>query len=317
VNVITPVGFDHQAILGQTIAEIASEKAGIIRPHATCVIAPQPQEWSATVMNVMAERVSEVGGRQVLEAGDLVHCVPFSCAMNAAGSGPGSRARFSVGPDTPWSIHSSLCRDLQEGVVLEPALPGFHQLDNVRTALAVLIALESVGTVVGGVPVRVPSAAVQQGVRTVDWPGRFEVLGRQPLVVVDGAHCGLSASALGRTLADFHGDGETILVAGFMRDKAAERICAALKPHVRPVRAICCAPPSPRALDPEKAALIVSASFGLQTSVVAQPADAMQVALRAARSDQAVLAFGSMFLVGPFKEGVDRARRQLDGGPNG
>jgi dihydrofolate synthase/folylpolyglutamate synthase len=152
---------------------------------------------------------------------------------------------------------------------------------------------------------RIPVEAVRAGVAATRWPGRFEVVARSPLVIVDGAHCALSVGALADTYADIFGPKPAVLVAGFMRDKAVEAICKALAvPRMNIREVVCCTPPSPRALPADRAAEIVSATLGIAAVAVEEPRDAVARALASAGNDAAVVAFGSMYLVAPAKETV-------------
>jgi dihydrofolate synthase/folylpolyglutamate synthase len=168
-SVITSLSYDHMHLLGDTLAEIAGEKAGIIKPGVPVVSAPQLPEALAVLERTAAERGAPLSliGRDWLyavEAHDL-DGQTFSVRPARAGRG---------GP----AIH------------LETALLGAHQALNGAVAYAALEALRA-----RGVPI--PDGAIAAGFKQVDWPGRFEIVNRQsPTFVLDCAHNGDSARRL-------------------------------------------------------------------------------------------------------------------------
>ncbi|HLF04809.1 MAG TPA: Mur ligase family protein, partial [Dehalococcoidia bacterium] len=154
VCVITSISLDHMAILGNTIAQIAAEKAGIIKPGATVVIAPQSPEALAVVLAACRERDARP---------------------------------IQVGVDVTWQPGASDITGQEVAVHgrlgdyhLRTPLLGAYQLENAAAALAALEALREQGHSISG-------QAIRQGFAAVSWPCRLEVLSRIPLVVADGA----------------------------------------------------------------------------------------------------------------------------------
>jgi dihydrofolate synthase / folylpolyglutamate synthase len=299
VNVITAIGPDHQAILGETIEQIAAEKAGILRTRARAVLAPQPTEWGGVVGEIVRSRAREISQSAILDADKAILCDHVSHHEQS------NSGRFCLLPEhlPGWGEQlmpsSVLAQNLsQEGMELGSPLSGAHQLDNLRAALGALLALESAGGP------RMPLDAVRRGVEQTCWPGRFEIVSREPLIIVDGAHCVLSSRALARTYAELFGKRPAVVVAGFMRDKEAAKMCAELRATMNIAAAIACAPPSPRAMSADQAAAIMSDALGVAVERVPQPADAVRRGLALSAGDQAVVIFGSMFLVGPAKAAV-------------
>jgi dihydrofolate synthase/folylpolyglutamate synthase len=161
VSVITPISFDHMAVLGSTIAEIAAAKAGIIKPQVPVVIAPQLADALAVIR---AEAESQQAPLFQAEAA---------------------------------SLHSLASEALPYPVAIRPdtiGLRGEYQLDNARSAVGAVLLLREQGMAIS-------DAAIEAGLRAAQWPGRFEILAQQPAIVVDGAMNDVSARRLREALA--------------------------------------------------------------------------------------------------------------------
>lgn len=183
---ITTIALDHQEYLGTTLASVAFEKAGIIKPRVPVVVGRVPGEALRTIERVASERAAPLRrlGRE----------------FRTTGSNPD---RFS---------YSGLTLSYDD---LHSPLQGLHQLDNAACALALL---ESAGS--GGIAIT--EQAVREGLRNVRWEGRIEIVDRQPMVVLDGAHNPAAAAALAQYLRAFRlsrPESRIILVLGMMRDK--------------------------------------------------------------------------------------------------
>ena len=179
IAVITPISLEHTRILGNTIKQIATEKAGIIKDtHQKVVIAPQEKE----AMDVILDRCREFGVKEVL-----------------------------VQPDKYENI--------------KIGLKGYHQRVNAATAIEALTILKTMGYTIS-------DEAKSQGLKSVLWPGRFELLQKRPDVIVDCAHNEASAQALAQTLVQEYPQRRVILVLGISEDKDAAAICRSLKNSV-------------------------------------------------------------------------------------
>jgi dihydrofolate synthase/folylpolyglutamate synthase len=210
VCVITQIGLEHTAVLGDTVALIAGEKAGIITPGTTVIMAPQRESAAEVVRSVCEER-----GARLIE-------VAQACAL--------TRGRHdSQGQE--FTLRTS-----QRTYKLRMPLLGRHQLDN---AAAAVLALEAAGID--------DEAAIRDGLAAVRWPCRIEVLRRQPLVIADGAHDRDSARRLVQTLREDLGVSEAVLVAGCARDKDAGALADELAPVA--VQVIATRSRNPRAMD--------------------------------------------------------------------
>jgi dihydrofolate synthase/folylpolyglutamate synthase len=219
---IVSIDFDHQVQLGNSIAAIAWEKAGIIKRGVPVVCGALPAPALAVVERTCVER-----GAPLLRADVDVH------VDDAAGS---EDLRFT----TP--------RVTIDGVRL--ALAGRHQVENARVAVRLLDALSE-----RGFPTS--ADAVRAGLTQASWPARLErFVVDGCAVVLDAAHNPAGARALAAYLRDVYPDGVT-LVFGAMRDKAVDEMLPALAPAA--TRIICTTAPTPRAQDPESLARIARA----------------------------------------------------------
>lgn len=274
VAVVLPIALDHARYLGGTPAEIAVEKAGIIKPGSTVVIAEQQPD----VAVVLLERATEVGAtvaREGMEFG-VVHRVPAVGGQLVTLQG--LRGRYE---DLFLPLH------------------GAHQAQNAAVALAAVEAF------IGG---EEPLAddVVRRAFAEVTSPGRLEVVRRSPTIVLDAAHNPHGAEALGAALEDSFAFDPLIGVVGVMGDKDAEGLLAALEPRLAHV--VCTRASTDRATDPEALGEIAREIFGEdRVSVVPRLADALDVAAGLAESGEgqrssvgtgAVLVTGSVITVG-------------------
>ena len=217
VSVIAPVDYDHQAFLGWSLEEIAREKAAIIR-SGVAVAASQAD----VVTDILCRRAAAVGVPLWLEGRDLS---ATRCSRDLSGQ------RLSLaGPG--WSLED-----------LVVPLGGNFQLQNALLAVAAVKALAAHGLAVS-------DAHIREGLSRVRWPGRFEVIGRDPWLVLDGAHNPAGAQALAASLKDAFGDRPKTLIVGISADKDRAGILKALVPVA--ARLILTASTNPRATPPEE-----------------------------------------------------------------
>ena len=191
VSVVSSISLDHTYLLGNTIAEIAFEKAGIIKPGIPVVSAPQQSE----AMQVL-EECSRERGAPLVEVGRDWEYQP----------GPASLDGQSFSARNATDSGSEL-----DGEYWIPLL-GRHQAENATSAIAALHILRERGF-------RIPVASVHQGLRSVRWPGRLEILSREPLIVVDCAHNPYSAHVLRQALGELFPNQRWVLVFGASADK--------------------------------------------------------------------------------------------------
>lgn len=197
VCVITSISYDHMNVLGNTLSQIAVEKAGIIKPGSIVVTSPQ---------------VDEVN--QVFEQ---------ACRKNNA-------KLIRVGRDVTWRYlgfeanrQSLRVKGRLESYDLTIPLLGRYQLDNAAAAVAALEVLVEKGF-------HISKDSITEGLAKVNWPGRLQVLSRQPLLVVDGSHNTESAGKLRQALEEYFEFDRAILIIGVSSDKDLGGIISELKP---------------------------------------------------------------------------------------
>jgi dihydrofolate synthase/folylpolyglutamate synthase len=269
VGIITPIDFDHMDVLGNTLTEIAAEKCGIIKPDSIVVTAPQPPEAAKVIKEACRQR----------------------------------RARLiTVGKDVTWQ---GLSFDLdgqrlrvQGRISYELFLPllGEHQLVNAATAVAALEVLADNGF-------DIPRESVVKGFEQVSWPGRFQILRRRPLLVVDGGHNIGAARNLTQSIRQYLDFERAILVMGTSQDKDIASLVAELAPLFNQV--IVTRSGHPRALAPA----LLSAEFirhGIKAQLIGDVPSALSQALALAGEKDLVCVAGSLFVVAEAMEAAAR-----------
>lgn len=261
VAVITNIGFDHTDGCPGWEAEVMGEKAGILHPGVTAVVGPMAPE-------LVAIAAAESPG-ELLAAG-----VHFELEENR----PAVGGRL-ISVRTP--------RARYEDVYV--SLFGAHQGDNAAVAIA---AFESLV----GQKLEEPLLDALGGVAV---PARFEVVQRQPLVVIDGAHNPDGVAAAATALSDqFNVAGKVTWVVGMMRDKDPDAMLAAIDAAgARADLVVCCAPDWPRALPPEHLAA-AARRRGIEAEAADEAAEAVDRALALSAAEDAVVIAGSMYTAG-------------------
>jgi dihydrofolate synthase / folylpolyglutamate synthase len=258
VSVITNISLDHQAFLGPRLIDIAGEKAGIIKRGVDVLTAAsQP-----TVLELF-ERACAEKGAPLWRLGRDIRI----------------RTRDSV------FDYYGLDRNLRD---LEKALPGKHQCRNAALALGVIEVLQRKGF-------KISEEDMREGLKTPRWPGRLQVVSRDPLVVLDGAHNPGAMRSLKKSVTREMKYGRLILVLGVMADKDLSGIIRAIVPAADHV--ICTRPEYPRAAPPEalmKAALPVWKGGEVSPDLP----DALRKARLMADPNDLILVTGSLFTVG-------------------
>jgi dihydrofolate synthase/folylpolyglutamate synthase len=263
VAVITNISYDHTEVLGPTLEDIAGDKAGIFKAGSRVVIG----ETDPGLVALLSGRAREAGAEEVWVRG-----TDFGWTANRVAVG----GRL-VDLRTPGAAY---------GEVLVP-LHGAHQGDNAACAVAAVEAF--FGDPLG-------EDVVEEAFAHVRVPGRLEVIGRHPLVVVDGAHNVAGMLTLARSLIEeFAAEEETVAVVGMLsgRDPSA-MLGALLTAGIRSV--VTCAPATPRAMGAEVVAE-AAAGLGMEVAVATSPAEALTVATTRAGPDGRVVVCGSLYVV--------------------
>ncbi len=267
VTAITPISFDHMEYLGHTLRAIAGEKAGILKPGVPVAVSRQEPEALDTITHV----AGQVGAPMLLEGRD------FTLEEGAGG------ALAYRGPR--WSL---------DGLSL--SLRGPHQRQNASVALAALEQLDARG-------LTVPAAASKAGLATARWPGRLEEVGRQPIVLLDGAHNPGGVAVLLASLNALYPGRRIHAVFGVVADKDRAPMMRALFPrcasvHLTPLD-------TPRSLAPERYREEARALCA-DVRAHANLDDALAGATALAMEGDVVLCTGSLFLVGAARARLSR-----------
>ncbi len=262
IAVITPIALDHTAILGDTTVAIATDKAGIIGPGSTCVLAPQPDP---AVTQVVRERCREAGAelRLVDEewSTDVLERYVFGQSFLLHGR-DGSRE-------------------------LRTPLLGGHQVGNAATAVAVAVELRARGAAID-------EEAISGGIARTRVPGRLEVMGQRPLVVADGAHNPAAAAALAEALREYLEWRRCFFVLGTMEGKDLRGIAYKLAGLASGVW--CCGLDSRRARDPAEMAAEL-APLTPHVEVARSVAEGIAQAKQRAEDADLVCVTGSLYAV--------------------
>lgn len=272
VSVITSLSLDHTYLLGDTLPQIAAEKAGIIKPGIPVVTAPQKPEALEVLEEVARSRnapLTVVGRDWTWEDGPRSLNGQFFAARCLRDEGN----KFA-------------------GVYYIPLL-GRFQLENATTALAALHILRERGFS------RLTPDAAREGLRTVEWPGRMEVLNLDPLVVVDCAHNPYSTEVLREALREWFPGRKWVVIFGASADKDIAGMLKALQPITDYL--IVTRSDHPRAATPVELADL-AASVGMGAEITVNIHRAFQRAQAVLRPKDGILVTGSIFLVAEARE---------------
>lgn len=267
-SVICRIGLDHTDLLGDTVAAIAGEKAGIVKSGCPVASWPQEREAMAVIEAVAAERGCEL-------------VVPDFSQLAVEPLAGAALRRFS------W-----------QGQEFETRLLGSYQPFNAALALETVRVLRGRGW-------DIPEEAEVAGIASARWPGRFEMVAASPLTIVDGGHNPQGAEALAASLADLLGEegrGSVDFALGVLADKDYPAMVRAVAPWARSFSVY--APTSPRALSADELAACVREVLGeegraddVPVRVCAEAAEALRAARAAAGSQGVAVAFGTLYAI--------------------
>ncbi len=259
VSVITSISYDHMAVLGNTLAEIAGEKAGIIKQGVPVVSSPQKDEALRVLERIAKER---------------------NCPFILVGKDVKFERLTSSLDGQAFSLHAK-----PSSLILAIPLLGSHQIENAATAYTALKT--------SGIPIS--DEAIQKGFSQVEWPARFEVLRREPPVIIDSAHNRDSAFRLRETLDEYFPKKPVILVFCALEDKDITGILEELKPRLECV--VATRADHPRAPSAKWIAEQVK-KVGIPVEAITPAADALERALELAGEQKIVLSAGSVAFAG-------------------
>ncbi len=265
VSVITSLSYDHMAVLGNTLAKIAGEKAGIIKPHVPVVSAPQTEEAREVL-----ERVAKEKDCRFVLVGQDVKFEPLTSSLD------GQTLSLAL---------SGAERSRSAEITLNIPLLGTHQIQNAATAYAALRT--------SGIPIS--DEQIGTGFSQVKWPARFEVLQREPPVVIDSAHNRDSALRLRQTIDEYFPGKPVILIFCALEDKDIVGMLEELKPRLEIV--VATHADHPRAPSAEWIAEQVR-YVGIPVEAVERVQDALARTMELAGKQKIILAAGSVAFAG-------------------
>lgn len=275
-TIITRIDFDHENFLGHSLAAIAAEKAGILKPQVPAIItAQQPQ-----VREVLLARARELSAPIIETAAayrldnESVHEGCFQARATEIATG--------------WNV------------LLAPRLPGRFQLQNALNAVAAARLLQSRGYAVS-------DEAISQGIANASWPGRIEKIHAGPDIYLDGAHNPGAARELAQFIQENVAGRKIVMLFGALRDKAVDEVAGLLFPHAAEV--IFTEARTTRAISANQLAKIAG-HHAAYFSVIPSAEQAFDAALAKVGKEDAIFITGSLYLVGQLRHYWNQ-RRQL------
>lgn len=263
---ITSISYDHMNVLGDTLAQIAWEKAGIIKPGVPVVSNVDDREAAAVIAKTAYER-----GCRLYDVSRI--------KTEATDEGPASQTVTMELYGTDYSD-------------VEISMAGRHQRENLKTALAVIEVLRKERKI------KVERGALYEGLKRAVQPGRFEILSAEPTIVIDGAHNEAGAKALMETVRRNFAGRRILLVTGMLADKAVDDILASLVEITKDI--VVTEPDNPRRLPAVELAERLR-RMGSDPAVASDPSDSLRMALERSSDYDVILFAGSLYLIGDIR----------------
>ncbi len=268
LSIITNVSLEHSEYLGNNLATIAGEKAGIIKENGTCLSAVRQKN----VIGVLQEQCRRKKCRLLLLGRDI------------------KVRRAKAGQFNYYGV----CRDLKD---VKLPLIGHHQADNAALALGAIEVLVKK-------EFKIEEYQVRAGLSATKWAGRLEIIGRTPDIVLDGAHNPAGTSVLARALLSDFSFEKLVVIFGVLNDKDARGMIRKLKDIVDVF--IFTRPPGERGCDPQKLAGFVE-NFRGKIEMINIPGEALTRALKIAGSKDLICVTGSLYLVAEVKKAFSKS----------
>jgi len=272
VSIISNISLEHRMYLGNRLADIAAEKAGIIKAKTPVVTGVRQK----SVIDVM-RRVAAEKSAPLLRLGEHFRA-----------------RRKPDGTFTYYGRHHTWA-------MMRTGLQGDFQVDNATLVLAACELLRQTGA-------DLPLSSIREGLLQNKWPGRLEIVCRQPLVILDGAHNQAAARNLARFLAEKLPGRHITLVVGILDDKPYRAMLRHLLPHCR--RAVITRPKIDRGLDPLKLKAFAESMLD-DLEIIPDVGRAVLQTIDRASADEVVCVAGSLYVVGEAKQAL--ANRGLTG----
>ncbi|KPU42224.1 folylpolyglutamate synthase [Oxobacter pfennigii] len=270
--VITSIDFDHMSVLGNTLGEIAGEKAGIIKENGTVVIYPQQKEAHDVIKKTCIDKNARL--IEVKEEG--INLKSYSM--------DGQVFDTEFEDETLKDIHINLL--------------GEYQLLNAKTAIASAKALQELG-------INISKECIYNGLRKSKWPGRLEVMKKSPIILLDGAHNLQGIKSLEKAVRKYFDYKRLIAVMGILSDKQVEDMCEVFMPLADVIVTV--TPDSDRALPAEELSKI--ARKYCDTVITGESIEAaFKKVMAMAQPDDMVVFCGSLYMIGHVRTLVENFR---------
>ncbi len=264
VAVITNIGLDHTEYLGDTVEKIAETKSGIFKPHGHGVVYRSTPSVEAVYERVCAER--DVSLRKADFDGLVLKAHTLEGQVFDCGS--------------------------RKNLVLP--LLGDHQLHNASVVLSIADTLIGEGW-------NISEQNIYDGIRDVRWPGRFDIVCRKPLFIIDGGHNPQCIEALVKNIQDYLAGKKVVALTGVLADKDYADMYKPVMPLVD--RFVCITPPNPRKLEAEQLARYLRQA-GAQAQASESILDGVKKTMELAGEDGVVLCFGSLYSIGGIRDAL-------------
>lgn len=264
VTAITKIGMDHTAFLGDSLPEIAGEKAAIAKPGSPMVVYPQGSE----VTRVIQDQADRVGA-------------PLTLISQS---------------DLTYSLTSDLLQDFEyKQVPYRITLLEDYQIYNALVAIEICFALQEAGW-------QISPNSIKQGLVETRWPGRFEIMASHPTVIVDGSHNEDGLQALLANLDRYFPEQKRIGIVGMLADKDVDAALAPLTKSFDRLYTV--TPDSPRGMVASQMKEKLTEMVSPSTRVIAceDYNQALDLASQVARGDDLIVVFGSFYIVGKFRQ---------------
>lgn len=265
VAVITNIGLDHTDYLGSTLEEIALTKAGIFKEGGDAVIYRGTQGVENVFETVCAQR------NVSLKKADFDGIEPISHGLDGQIFDCGAYKKLQL------------------------PLLGQHQMKNAAVVLKVIETLTQKGW-------NISRQNVYDGMAEVTWPGRFDVVSKNPLFIIDGGHNPQCIEALVKNIGDYLAGKRVIALTGVLADKDYGDMYRPVMPLVE--QFVCVTPPNPRRLPARELAAHLE-NVGAKATACEEIADGVKLAIELAGEDGVVLCFGSLYTIGDIKKALD------------
>lgn len=264
VAVLTNIGLDHTGFLGNTVEQIAQTKGGILKTGSSAVIYPSCDSVVAVLKGICQER------NIPCRVADFAAIVPLTHSLEGQTFDCGKRKDLFL------------------------PLLGQHQQFNCCMALNVLDILREKGW-------NISEDAIREGLKNTLWPGRFHIMGRDPLFIIDGGHNPQCLEALVKNIEDYLTGRKIIGLTGVLADKDYGDMYKPVLPFIR--QFVCITPPNERKLEAADLAKHLQA-VGAKATACDTIAQGVATAKELAGEDGVVLCFGSLYSIGEIKNAL-------------